>query len=62
MTRQFLFISFLLFSLAANAQSAFKFAHVSDTHIGSTNADDDLRRTVANINNDSSLQLCNTLR
>jgi len=38
------------------AQSAFKFAHVSDTHIGSNNSEEDLRRTVRNINNDSTLQ------
>lgn len=33
----------------------FRFAHVSDTHIGSSNADEDLRRTVNNINADVSL-------
>jgi Icc-related predicted phosphoesterase len=36
-------------------QGSFRFAHVSDTHIGSANAADDLRRTVYNINNDTSL-------
>jgi len=47
----------LLFSLQISfAQSAFKFAHVSDTHIGSHNADEDLRRTVESINKDSSLK------
>jgi outer membrane protein assembly factor BamB/predicted phosphodiesterase len=38
------------------AQTAFKFAHVSDTHIGSNNSEEDLRRTVQNINNDSTLK------
>lgn len=37
-------------------QEAIKFAHVSDTHIGSNNADMDLRRTVQDINNDPTLQ------
>ena len=47
----------LIFSLQFSfAQSTFKFAHVSDTHIGSHNAEEDLRRTVENINKDSSLK------
>lgn len=37
-------------------QSQFKFAHISDTHIGSNNAEEDLRRTIQNINNDSSIK------
>lgn len=40
----------------AYGQSAIKFAHVSDTHIGSNNADMDLRRTIEDINNDPTLQ------
>ncbi len=32
------------------AQSQFKFAHISDTHIGNATAADDLRRTVKDIN------------
>ena len=50
---------FLLFVLCASlsfAQSSFKFAHVSDTHIGSHNSEEDLSRTVHNINADSSLK------
>jgi outer membrane protein assembly factor BamB/predicted MPP superfamily phosphohydrolase len=47
----------LVFSLQISfAQNGFKFAHVSDTHIGSHNADEDLRRTVQSINKDSSLK------
>src|SRR5262245_37967149 len=37
-------------------QTEFKFAHISDTHIGSNNAEEDLRRTVQNINNDSTIK------
>ncbi|MEO6932249.1 MAG: metallophosphoesterase, partial [Chitinophagaceae bacterium] len=52
-----IFLTTLLFTaaFATHAQSLFRFAHVSDTHIGSTNADEDLRRTVKNINADISL-------
>ncbi len=46
----------MFITLFSFAQTEFKFAHVSDTHIGSHNADEDLRRTVANINSDSSLK------
>ncbi|HEX7757711.1 MAG TPA: PQQ-binding-like beta-propeller repeat protein [Niabella sp.] len=34
----------------AAAQSSFQFAHISDLHIGAANADEDLRRTVRDIN------------
>jgi outer membrane protein assembly factor BamB/predicted MPP superfamily phosphohydrolase len=44
------------FALVAVGQAPLKFAHVSDTHIGSNNADMDLRRTVQDINNDPTLQ------
>ena len=50
---------FLLLALCARAsfaQSSFKFAHVSDIHIGSHNSEEDLSRTVHNINADSSLK------
>ena len=40
----------------AFAQTPIKFVHISDTHIGSNNADADLRRTVHDINNDPTLQ------
>lgn len=47
----------LIFSLNfLYSQTEFKFAHVSDTHIGSNNAEEDLRRTVQNINADSTLK------
>jgi outer membrane protein assembly factor BamB/predicted MPP superfamily phosphohydrolase len=38
-----------------SAQSPFKFAFISDTHIGNQTAQEDLERTITNINNDSSL-------
>ena len=38
------------------SQSAFKFAHISDTHIGSNNAEEDLIRTVQSINNDTTVK------
>lgn len=39
-----------LLGISLNAQSSFRFAHISDLHIGSNNADEDLRRTVRDIN------------
>ncbi len=48
-------IVFLFFSATSFAQS-FKYAFVSDTHIGSANADEDLRRTVADINSQPELE------
>lgn len=45
----FLFLIILLFSFGLKAQN-FKYAFVSDTHIGSPTAEEDLRRTVADIN------------
>ncbi|MXV49529.1 PQQ-binding-like beta-propeller repeat protein [Pedobacter sp. HMF7647] len=55
MRKNLLLICLLLLSVCAGAQS-FKFAHVSDTHIGSNNAADDLRRTVNDINANDSLK------
>lgn len=47
---------FLCFiSSQANSQS-FKFAHITDLHIGSGNADEDLRRTVKDINENKDIQ------
>ena len=51
-----LLFAFASFLSLCKAQSEFKFAHVSDTHIGSNNSEEDLRRTVQNINSDSTLQ------
>lgn len=45
----------LFFSIAIFAQN-FKYAFVSDTHIGSANADEDLRRTVDDINSQPDLE------
>ena len=49
-------ILILIFTLTATiAQSqSFKFGFVTDTHIGSANSAEDLRRTVQDINADSS--------
>jgi len=41
---------------AAAQSTSWKFAHVSDTHIGSDTAEEDLRRTVKDINADPDLQ------
>lgn len=38
------------------AQESFSFAHVTDTHIGSDKADEDLRRTVHDINQNKDIQ------
>src|SRR3954466_11733517 len=48
------FISFL-FWITAPAQT-FRFAFLSDTHIGVKGADEDLRQSVADINADTSLK------
>ncbi len=56
MKKNLLLICFFFALHISFAQSPFKFAHVSDTHIGSHNADEDLRRTVESINKDSSLK------
>ena len=50
-------VSACLLTRAVIAQSTFKFAHVSDTHVGGApTAADDLRSTVKDINADSSLK------
>ncbi|MDR2275303.1 MAG: metallophosphoesterase, partial [Sphingobacterium sp.] len=38
-----------LFSVAV-AQQSFKFAHVTDTHVGGATGEEDLRRTVKDLN------------
>jgi len=51
--KRFLLISLLFLSIVSFAQKkSFRFAFISDTHIGSPNggAEEDLRRTVADIN------------
>lgn len=40
----------LLFTVNTVSAQSFKYAHVSDTHVGGTTAADDLRRTVKDIN------------
>ncbi len=53
----FLLCVYGLLATAASAQSYFKFAHISDTHIGGAlTAADDLRSTVRDINADTSLR------
>ncbi|HEX6846352.1 MAG TPA: PQQ-binding-like beta-propeller repeat protein [Chitinophagaceae bacterium] len=55
--RNFFFVMALTMVISFSyGQTAFHFAHISDTHIGSNNAEEDLRRTVQNINNDSSIK------
>lgn len=56
MKKNLLFISLLFCLNISFGQSEFKFAHVSDTHIGSNHADEDLRTTVESINNDPSIK------
>lgn len=57
MAKKVVFFIFLVLNLSISySQTEFKFAHVSDTHIGSSNADEDLRRTVQNINSDPALK------
>ncbi|MGN6298490.1 MAG: outer membrane protein assembly factor BamB family protein [Ginsengibacter sp.] len=57
MTKFFPVFLLLVFCASLSfAQSSFKFAHVSDTHIGSHNSEEDLSRTVHNINADSTLK------
>lgn len=57
MTKFFPVFLLLVFCASLSfAQSSFKFAHVSDTHIGSNNSEEDLSRTVHNINADSTLK------
>lgn len=55
---RFLFILYTasLLATTVSGQSSFKFAHVSDTHIGNETAAEDLRRTVRDINADTSLR------
>lgn len=54
MKKCFLFLFFIIFSFVSKAQiKSFRFAFLSDTHIGSPDgkAEEDLRRTVKDINN-----------
>ena len=49
------FVTSLFIGIAAFSQT-FKFAFLSDTHIGVKHTDEDLRRTVSDINADTSLK------
>lgn len=49
------FLSIICIHVFAQAQQSFQFAHISDTHIGSSNADEDLRRTVRDINSNPNI-------
>ena len=55
MKRTILLITGFFAALCIAAQQPFKFAFVSDTHIGNQTAEEDLRRTIQSINNDSTL-------
>lgn len=48
--RYLFFIPLLVFSFKLFAQTPFKFAQVTDTHVGGQTGADDLRRTVADLN------------
>ena len=52
-------IIFLLITIVSTqvslAQQPFRFAFISDTHIGNQTAEEDLLRTIESINNDTSL-------
>jgi len=53
----FLFLFVITFSIKFSyAQERLKFVHLSDTHVGSSTGADDLRKTVNDINQDSSIQ------
>src|SRR6186713_3515824 len=57
MTKKITCLILLVIAISfSHAQTGFKFAHISDTHIGSSNAEEDLRRTVQSINNDSTIK------
>ncbi len=51
-----IFLVFILFLCVPALPQTFKFALLSDTHIGVKNADEDLRKSVADINADTSLK------
>ncbi|WDF68925.1 PQQ-binding-like beta-propeller repeat protein [Sphingobacterium oryzagri] len=48
--KQVIFILCLIFSQILQAQQSFKFAQVTDTHVGGATGADDLRRTVKDLN------------
>lgn len=48
--RKIIFIAGLLWTLGAHSQSSFRFAQVSDTHVGGATGADDLRATVKDLN------------
>lgn len=55
MKTSMLFFLSIFFIQILVAQDSFRFAFISDTHIGNQTAEEDLRRTVNSINNDSGL-------
>jgi outer membrane protein assembly factor BamB/predicted MPP superfamily phosphohydrolase len=56
MNKGLLFILVLIIGSLQSFSQDFKFAFLSDTHIGVKNADEDLRRSVADINADTALK------
>lgn len=50
-----LLVYLLLFSAGSSAQKTFRFVHLSDTHIGNATADEDLRRSIRDINNNKEI-------
>jgi outer membrane protein assembly factor BamB/calcineurin-like phosphoesterase family protein len=51
----FIFLLFFAVFKSLSAQKHFSFAHVTDIHIGNQTAEEDLRRTIRNINNDTTI-------
>lgn len=54
--KYFIFLFTVFYSFQIFAQQGFQFAHVTDTHIGSHDADTDLRRTVLDINSNGNIK------
>jgi len=50
MVKKFLSLVFLLVSFCVSDAQSFKFAHVTDTHVGGATGADDLRKTVKDLN------------
>lgn len=56
MMKSFVFTLFTLFFFSIVQAQRFQFAHVSDTHVGSATGEEDLRRTVHDINSDTAIR------
>ena len=56
MTKTIFLFVFIIATSFSYGQQRLKFVHLSDTHVGSSTGADDLRKTVNDINKDSSIQ------